>query len=875
MKNLFRFIVFAALISFPMHIFVSCQDLPQSPERNNPLDAYNPGTGGDPFSLQAVIGGGGIRLTWGMPDVSGILGYSVYRQEDEQGSFSQRDQVEATIASYVDTNVENGHTYRYYVLARGESGESSSTNVATVRINVDPEVSIADSAEYTAMRDVEVTVIATTGDSMRISNYADLHDASWQAYQSLLIHQLRDSAGTKTVYVQGHYTDAALSPIVSDDILPLPMNSSMVINSNIATTPSRLVRLDLQAAGALQMRISNEPFEPPVLNRVGRERIGITHMLKSKSNWESDFDHHRLDESQTEWIPFDSVYTDWELLTGYDTKTVYVEFKNDFGIVESDFDDIDPLPLTPFVEIAEGAATTATRYVDLALSADGATEMRLWNGGGEDTTEWQPYVTTIEDWELETGSGTKTVYVQFRNDFLIEAEASDDIDPAQLTPVLEILPDSQFINHPDITLSMPGVGALEMLVGENPDSTGGMWQLYVETLPYVLSDGDDWKRVYAWYRHEFFSAGPALDTVGLDTHVEVDTFHWWSALDDTVFLYGDTLGLHLRMQPDLFESDSIEHNGTALVMIPGLFSNITLVDNGDGIYTEWHVLTSGNDVSDATVSLAFCDRAGNETSTVASTPISYFRHPFEVGYYDTPGYAMGVAASGSYIYVADGSGGLRVVNIMNPASPHEEGYYDTPGSAYDVAVSGSYAYVADYDRGLRVVNITNPGSPYEDGFCDTPGSARGVAVSGYYAYVADGYNGLRVVNIINPTSPTEVGSYDTPGYAYDVAISGNYAYVADHTSGLRVVDISNPVSPWEAGYYATPGDALGVAVLGNYAYVANGGSGLRVVNITNPVAPYEVGFYDTPGYARGVAVLGYYAYVADWESDLRVVRVPR
>ncbi|MBN1920197.1 MAG: hypothetical protein JW892_03050, partial [Anaerolineae bacterium] len=157
--------------------------------------------------------------------------------------------------------------------------------------------------------------------------------------------------------------------------------------------------------------------------------------------------------------------------------------------------------------------------------------------------------------------------------------------------------------------------------------------------------------------------------------------------------------------------------------------------------------------------------------------------------YDTPGSALGVAVSGGYTYVADGyGGGLRVVDVSNPAAPVEVGYYDTPGSALGVAVSGGYAYVVDgYGGGLRVVDVRNPAASVEVGYYDTPGSALGVAVSGGYAYVADSSSGLRVVDVRNPAAPVEVGFYDTPGSAEDVAVSGGYAYVADGDGGLFIL----------------------------------------------------------------------------------------
>jgi hypothetical protein len=135
--------------------------------------------------------------------------------------------------------------------------------------------------------------------------------------------------------------------------------------------------------------------------------------------------------------------------------------------------------------------------------------------------------------------------------------------------------------------------------------------------------------------------------------------------------------------------------------------------------------------------------------------------------------------------VADGDKGLRVINVADPAHPTEVGFYDTPGYARGVAVSGSYAYVADGD-GLRVINVADPAHPTEVGFYDTPGIAEGVAVSGSYAYVAT-WDGLRVINVADPAHPTEVGFYDTPGWAHGVAVSGSYAYVANGGGGLVIL----------------------------------------------------------------------------------------
>ena len=252
--------------------------------------------------------------------------------------------------------------------------------------------------------------------------------------------------------------------------------------------------------------------------------------------------------------------------------------------------------------------------------------------------------------------------------------------------------------------------------------------------------------------------------------------------------------------------------------------------------------------------------------------------PIEAGFYDTPDWAMNVAVVGGYAFIADDGSGLRIVDISNPAAPVEVGFYDTPWQANDVAVVGDYAFIADMGSGLWIVNVANPAIPVGVGFYDTSGNASSVAVAGDYAYVTESlvmqyYGGLRIVNITNPASPFEVGIYDEHTWVNRVAVVGSYAYVTEGTRGLRIVNVTNPSGPVEMGYYDTPGNAYGVAMVEDYAYIADVGSGLRIVNVANPAAPVEVGFYDTPGTAYDVAVIGDYAYIADYESGLRIVNV--
>jgi hypothetical protein len=235
--------------------------------------------------------------------------------------------------------------------------------------------------------------------------------------------------------------------------------------------------------------------------------------------------------------------------------------------------------------------------------------------------------------------------------------------------------------------------------------------------------------------------------------------------------------------------------------------------------------------------------------------------------------ALEAAVSGNFVYVADNSAGLRIVNVSNPTNPVEIGYYDGPGNAKSVALQGNYAYVActgNFDGGLYVINVTNPIIPVQVGYFHFAGGINAdIAVSGRYAYLVN-YN-FYVVDISDATNPIQVGYYSFAGHAEGVKISGNYAYVADGSMGLRILDITSPTNPVQIGSCNLPEPAHDVAVQGNYAYIADDWAGLYVVDISNPASPFVVGSVISA--CRKVVVEGNHAYLTKWTNVLAVVDV--
>ncbi len=80
-----------------------------------------------------------------------------------------------------------------------------------------------------------------------------------------------------------------------------------------------------------------------------------------------------------------------------------------------------------------------------------------------------------------------------------------------------------------------------------------------------------------------------------------------------------------------------------------------------------------------------------------------------------PGEANDIAVSGSLVYLAATTGGLRIVDLSSPTRPVELGSYIPPRHAYGVSIDPPYAYLAAAEAGLRIVDVSNPAAPFEVG----------------------------------------------------------------------------------------------------------------------------------------------------------------
>ncbi len=166
----------------------------------------------------------------------------------------------------------------------------------------------------------------------------------------------------------------------------------------------------------------------------------------------------------------------------------------------------------------------------------------------------------------------------------------------------------------------------------------------------------------------------------------------------------------------------------------------------------------------------------------------------ELAHVPTTGFAHGVDIDTSrglpdsaFVHVATGSSGLVVFSVFYPESPVEVGRYDTHGYARDVSVSADIAAVADGSEGLRLIDILDRSEPSEIG-SHLAEEAVGVVVQDTLAYSANGTHGIEIVSVADPGRPVLRGFYDTPDEALGVAVEGSLVYAANGFEGLLILE---------------------------------------------------------------------------------------
>jgi hypothetical protein len=172
-------------------------------------------------------------------------------------------------------------------------------------------------------------------------------------------------------------------------------------------------------------------------------------------------------------------------------------------------------------------------------------------------------------------------------------------------------------------------------------------------------------------------------------------------------------GLEGGYQIDLRGQDAAGHTGPASLNVwqgnvdtvaPRLALTRTLLSNGSFHYTttgqDFNLteagftspcgagVVSGREYFDAPWYRAIFGEEDRLYGLTADCTLPGFVTQNEVGAYDTPGLAQGVAVTGSLAFVADGAAGVQIVDVSTPASPTLVSSVAAITSARGIALAG-------------------------------------------------------------------------------------------------------------------------------------------------------------------------------------------
>lgn len=206
----------------------------------------------------------------------------------------------------------------------------------------------------------------------------------------------------------------------------------------------------------------------------------------------------------------------------------------------------------------------------------------------------------------------------------------------------------------------------------------------------------------------------------------------------------------------------------------------------------------------------------------------------------TDGPVKAIEMVGSYALTLAGT--MNVIDISDPNMPVVVS--TGPGGTF-LAVAGGYAYVGNFSGGISIVDILDPHAVRTVGTMSTTGQfVLSIAVKGDYLY-ATSYDGLMidVFNIADKTVPTYIGSYGSLGGAHALTIQGDFLYLADWGARplFQILNVSAGGMPIYVGGLDMPGYILSISIRDSLAYLARGARGLSIVNMADKANPKEVG----------------------------------
>jgi len=248
-------------------------------------------------------------------------------------------------------------------------------------------------------------------------------------------------------------------------------------------------------------------------------------------------------------------------------------------------------------------------------------------------------------------------------------------------------------------------------------------------------------------------------------------------------------------------------------------------------------------------SIAYIGGSGGVTIVDISNAFS----PVVLGVYatDTSVKKLALSDDENYLYLANYSSGLVVLDVTDKTAPSKYAQYQGGSDTYGVVLSSdnSRAFLAQKIVGLEIVStdaVSLDASQVSSYALSTNAVKAALSNDESTIFLAGLYGGFLIADVSDSSNPSEISSYAT-SWAYDVKLSadGSKAFVADD-DGLFIFDVSDLNNPTLLGSYASTDWVYGVVLSDDEskAYLAQD-DGVAIVNISDVSNPTLLGYYST------------------------------
>lgn len=254
-------------------------------------------------------------------------------------------------------------------------------------------ININQGAEWMTNPDGEIVVHlkANGASEVILSSDESFKNAEWVKAQSEIKRKIDVSKKELTLYARFRDNAGNVSDVVSHSIkidVEPPKNAQIIINDG----------------------------EKYLIGEEKKMKVGIS--VEGAKEMQLSMDKNFRD---TQWEPLGGI-KEIVLLEGDGVKTVYARFKDQAGNMSEIVSDdilVDTTPPTIIdFKIDDGAEWTndKEKKVDLYIEAEQAKQMRIDHDPAFSNSKWQPFSSTIEDYQLPGDDGLKTIFVRLKDE---------------------------------------------------------------------------------------------------------------------------------------------------------------------------------------------------------------------------------------------------------------------------------------------------------------------------------------------------------------------------------------------------------------------------------------------------------------------------